>query len=155
MIAEFGTALGLYRDHDLIPHDNDIDLSVPSGKLNKIEKICYKFQRENKFVLSFQKDLDRSRHALITINLMYENLSIPISIYQRFYGNNESFCTGERFGTLPSSLFKERYSLIIPEGEFQLPCPPDLYLANLYGEDWGKPDMRWTYHSYRNLLGNH
>jgi len=147
--AEFGTALGLYRNRDLIVYDDDIDLSVPSEHFEHLLEVFHK----KKFAhdLSFCLDDDRGGSASLLGQIIINNVTVPICIYQRFSNGHMSYCTGEIFGQLRSELFNSRTSIELIFGKFWLPGDIELYLLDLYGDDWMIEKRKWSFCSYANV----
>lgn len=128
--VSFGTALGLYRDEDFIPHDTDFDFSIitddPSDLIDKFSDRFNYFRsiryEDKQHQAAFQDD---------------SGLVIDLSFFYRkgdqiYSYNDRDFWVNDFNDVLP------RVSIHTKYGELPFPNKIEKYLESRYG-DWRTP----------------
>lgn len=130
-----GTLLGPYRDGGLIAHDKDVDLGLPwrVPRLKLIEAL-----EAYHFVCPRKEKVRNGESGEYLISVVHAPSRVTVDLF--FVRNDgDRMCWGfdhpagpllwsfTPFGRTTLDLFGER---------FEIPDPPERFLAELFGEDW-------------------
>lgn len=141
----FGTLLGLYRDLDLMDHDDDIDIVIIDIKIDQFAETLSKFNSDFK-IIKIEENI---------ISLIYKDSSCHIDLYftNTLNKNNKVTFGGYVFEDSIINLFSqnENYFLKSYSAEFsnknfmkvRLPYDPVPFLEFLYGKTWKIPDRNF------------
>jgi hypothetical protein len=129
-VVSAGTALGLYRDGDLIPNDTDIDVDIfgdDHEPINALEGF-----EEYRFVDRGGKPMQRAFADKIN--------GVVFDIYYH-YVNGDVILNQNDFGVMemPLHFFTNRQLLDTKYGKFYFPHPIEDFLVMRYGKDWSIP----------------
>ena len=141
----FGTLLGLYRDLDLMDHDDDIDIVIIDMKIDQFADTLSKFNTDFK-IIKIEENI---------ISLIYKDSSFHIDLYFTNTLNNENKITfgGYDFEDSIIDLLSENenyflrsYSATLSNKNFlkvRIPDNPVPFLEFLYGKTWRIPDLNF------------
>ena len=138
-----GTALGIYRDGRLIPHDNDLDVGVLDAPELR-GRIVAALRRAGADVFVDQPCQVASRLRDVVFDVRI------------FYRVEDQLVTDTEFGQMrkPARLVADLVTVEFDGRSYPLPNPPDEYMAVRYGPDWRTPKTSkglWT-HEAHNLI---
>lgn len=132
----YGAALAVVRDHDLIPHDDDLDLIIAfepdeAATLPEAHARVEEFLRARGFVV--KGDFFGHRHV-----------SIPggkhVDVFSGlFEGDRVSWYPGTRGALERSTMFPSSQADLLGVA-CPLPADPVAYLSTIYGPGWSTPD---------------
>lgn len=130
-----GTALGLYRDKDLIPNDTDIDVEI----MLPYDFILNDFKDPEGFTL-----LKAETHEGRPMQRAYTDKAneVIFDIYFMYTGVKEGMVFNlNDFGEmcLPVKFFEKPEMIKTKYGELPFPSPIEEYLLYRYGQNWKIP----------------
>jgi len=140
----FGAALAAVRDHDLIPHDDDLDLIIAfepheATSLPAAHTRLEEFLRERGFTVS--GDFFSHRHV-------GRAGSKKVDVFcGLFEGDRVSWYPGVRRGLSRDTMFPTTRTELLGV-EVPLPAQPEEYLATIYGTGWNSSDPGFK-HSWK------
>lgn len=157
----YGTLLGLYRDGDIITHDNDCDLCIDSRTINKafVEDIksCYdeitgnssptffKYEDLLNAVDSYNKVELRSFRVLNRINgklprVCGRTTFADMFVFYPYAGDRYSKYGINSYQRIRGSLFNGTKRMMTKYGEVSVPSDIERCLLDEYGTGWKTPD---------------
>jgi hypothetical protein len=128
-----GTALGLYRDFDLIPHDTDIDVEILGSDVNSFDEIIKVF-KDNDFILcrdTVYKD------KYMQLAFYDRSWAVVYDIYIYYDEGGDNYINHNEYGIL--SIPKRMVDTKEVIGDYILPSDTEEYLRFRYGDDWKIP----------------
>lgn len=150
----YGTLLGFVRNKNLIAHDNDIDIGIIKSDTfdwNYLQSVL----EENGFIKLRQFILD---NEITEQTYTIDNLSIDFFLYQYEENDSEHMYTysysrypdiiypdpaAHSVEKLKSSAINKIKKIIINDKAYRIPDNSELYLSEIYGEDWMVPNPDW------------
>ena len=149
--ADFGTMLGLVREHELLKHDLDMDIGVFGEK--GIHNLVSMVLERNGYQLWREYIYEEN---VVEHSFKYKNIKIDINYYQK---NNKGVNTW-LFYRDPEKKYKNNlrdvvvmnYSNIntlkkigVKDKEIFIPENAEVILEEKYGPSWRIPDKKWIY----------
>lgn len=126
-----GTFLGLYRDGDIIPWDNDVDLAIRSEDLPLLEQT-----RSTLEPLGFRYIYEPAHPILLPKHGGYERYGVAIDVF--FFEKRDNRRVNRHITQITQDAF-EIYNELEYEGrEFRIFHEPERWLTYFYG-DWKTP----------------
>lgn len=150
----FGSALGIVRDHDLIPHDDDLDLVVAfeqsaAGTLADALATV----RARLLDAGFTVEGNFSAH----VKAARPGRKLVDVFVGLFEGDSIAWYPGRR-GALTRDMIVPAQERTIHGVTCPVPARPEDYLAEVYGPDWGTPHPgfahTWDRDQYADILGS-
>jgi hypothetical protein len=127
-----GTALGLYRDGDLIDWDDDIDIGMEELQYNKFVEKCYPELISKGYYLL-------NHHFLYSLNHNFLSLLKNGHLIDFENVKKGKKCTS-KWGKLCDELLPHIQKITYKEWRGQkFPVPEESYYVYLYGKDWNIP----------------
>lgn len=144
IVLEQGAVLGLWRSRDLIPWDNDLDFSVPSDHIPKLNLLVEEIRRSDLFHDVVNQEINGAQQ----ISFSSKNPNIPFSVYTRHIKNGIAKSPDADFIQIrEESLWPARW-LEVSGFRYPLPGRTEAYLEEIYGTDWSKPKPEFTFLDY-------
>tara|TARA_R110000824_G_scaffold182970_4_gene363966 strand:- start:385 stop:1056 length:672 start_codon:yes stop_codon:yes gene_type:complete len=139
----YGTALGLYRDGDFIPWDDDVDTHVLSSEFVPIFYELRNFLIQNDFVV---RAVHRGKGS--KMSLFFKGIKLQI---QGIYDFEKDPTMVQTMLFQYPKKFYENYETVNYKGEeFRLPGPKDEYLTFCYDDSWSTPQDIPDWKDYMN-----
>ena len=127
-----GTALGLYRDGNLIDWDDDIDIGMEELQYNKFVEKCYPELISKGYYLL-------NHHFLYSLNHNFLSLLKNGHLIDFENVKKGKKCTS-KWGKLCDELLPHIQKITYKEWRGQkFPVPEESYYVYLYGKDWNIP----------------
>ncbi len=143
VVVEQGTALGLYRSGDLIPWDNDIDLSVPweaRGFLESYASSIAETGTASDLILSEEP-------GGLIMTFVSLRTKVPYTIFTRRV--EQGWAIAPDFHKVRPEDLRPSFSYTDHEGhQYPLPAHPQRYFETIYGTDWQTPRQRFSFADY-------
>ena len=142
LLLEFGTALGIYRDGELIPWDNDIDLSI---KKEDVTKLLEKIKRKNIRHTSIKSTVSKDG---LQLTCEVEGIKCPINIDVREEVKNQSISSGGIIAKMKKDIIYPERRIDTKQGKYYMPNNTRKYLEEIYGESWRQPRKNFSFKDY-------
>jgi len=129
-----GTALGLWRDKDLLPNDTDIDIAIEGYK--GIEKDLQAWLPDYKL-------FRYATHSFNTMQMAFVKDGTCIDFYIYWPDKRWLVNVGE-YGRVmfPATMLRNTVTVATKYGGLNMPNPPDEYLRIKFGDDWMIPQNK-------------
>lgn len=145
----FGTLLGITRQGEIIPNDDDIDIYVEQSERNKLIKLL----KHNQFIIDESLDVNLSKH-FFQLKIIRDNIPTYVDFY--FYDKSKKDFISEKWNF--SGKINDHYNemliqknLIFPLQKIKykniwlsLPAKPKEVCLFLYGKNWKTPLKKRT-----------
>lgn len=142
-----GTLLGAVRRGDILPNDDDIDLSVLLTASHPADLSLDSFRLEDQLVeLGYLVVRHSNAHLQVTFLHASGEADHYVDIFSAFYRSEEEFCQPfhVRSNVPRSSLLPVR-SMPLGGIAFPVPAVPEAWLASCYGPTWQTPDPSFRF----------
>jgi phosphorylcholine metabolism protein LicD len=132
----FGSVLSVVRDHDLIPHDDDLDVLIgfepdQAAKITDAIELIESFLREKGYTVSGRP----TAHRLVT-KPGQTKVDVFVGIFE---GDSISWYPG-RHGVLRREMIFPAREVPFLGTDCAVPANPEMYLQLVYGPSWSTPD---------------
>lgn len=143
----FGTVLGLVRDHDLIPHDDDADVIIgfeptQAASLSEGRRLISECLQDH----GYHVTKNRIAHHWVTPPGGGVKLDAFAGIFEQ---NSISWYPGKRGVLTRQMVFPPTYIERLGQS-CPIPREPERYLEQIYGTDWRIPDP-YFHHRYEDV----
>lgn len=137
-----GTALGLYRDGDFIPHDTDLDIGTLeiTGRFDEMDR-AFDEAGFSRLEATHPSLTDKFQRAYLFLGVLFDIYS-----YTR-EGDTIVAYTDSGKLVKPYGLFEDLNGVRFRGRAYPLPDPIEDYLEMRYGPDWRTPKTQkdaWT-----------
>ena len=130
-----GTCLGIYRDNEIIPWDDDIDLDMIDKEYDQSIDLIIDFALKNNFPFKRGNNLFHPK-----INIFINKVKVSIGKLSRgHFKKNILFRPKTK---IPYRMVYPTRTFVFKETNLRIPNNPKAYLNYIYGESWIKP-IKW------------
>jgi hypothetical protein len=143
----YGSVLGIVREHELLPHDNDIDVLValpstgPAGLSNNVRNVEDFLKSHGFNVASYESDASEKFLSHRWVSDGKHKLDVFVGIIEEPY---VSFFPGHRRRMKLDDIFPA-IEVRVHDIETILPRNPFRYLEQVYGNSWSIPSASWQH----------
>lgn len=148
--ATYGTLLGIIREGCFMDYDDDIDLGILNTDKFSWELLENSMKeigmlKKHQFVLGSRITEQTYKSGYLNVDFfLYEMEGDKSVSYVYFHKKNEKY-PQDHFSTAVNvtSLIADVKRMKISMGEVAVPEHPELFLKEIYGEDWRIPKKGW------------
>lgn len=149
---EGGTLLGIYRENRLLPWDSDVDLSILSSELNKLESILKEltskgYRVRTRFSKFEEPPFKKGSIRIIKIrNKRFFGLvkgKVCLEIFVKYVLEDKVYWkVADKTMYAPKSYYESYDSIEFLNRKLYIPSQTENYLTHKYG-DWTKTIKTW------------
>lgn len=137
----FGSVLSIIRDHNLIPHDDDLDVIIgfdpeQAAKINDGIALIEKFLQAKGYTVTGRP----TAHRLVT-KPGQTKVDVFVGIFE---GDSIAWYPGRHGGLTRQMIFPPRQAPLLGI-DCAVPAQPEAYLAQVYGPGWSVPDPNFKH----------
>lgn len=133
----WGTALGIYRNGALIPHDNDLDLDVFNySDYPKIVEILKSVNFEPAIIVSYREKIQQ-----IAFVLKESGVVLDVVFWNKKSNKYFNYCEPGYKLVLPCNLVDKTSKINFAGSSISIPLYIEDYLSTIYGNDWRIPKI--------------
>ena len=141
----FGSALSIVRDHDLIPHDDDLDVLIgfepdQAGTHTEGKQLIRDCLQDK----GFRVTGGMASYQWVTPSTGGTRLDVFLGVFE---GDKIAWYPGRRGALTREMMFPPQTREFLGH-QVQVPAQPETYLEQIYGSGWSTPDPNFQ-HSWR------
>jgi len=138
----FGSVLSIVRDHDLIPHDDDLDIIVamPQSQASKISMGLALVSQHLK-ARGYKSTGKYKSHRHVSLGGS-KVIDVFVGLYEE--GDKISWFPGPRGNLVRDDVFPPISAKLLGVS-CAIPRNPFVYLERIYGSGWAVPTPRWNH----------
>lgn len=140
VLVSHGTLLGLYRDGEIIPYDDDFDCFYPSSKNNSQDVVTERLE-----ILKGLHAKNIFFHMSHTGHIKVDIHGVEIDLMPAWKEGNTFNIAGYTSMEAPDDLFEPYSRLAFADGHVFTFAKPEIFLEHQYGQDWRVPDPGYFY----------
>lgn len=139
----FGSVLAVVRDHELIPHDDDIDLLIgfeptQASSLAEARAVVKEFLTDAGYVVTGKYT---SLHWVFPPGRAGQKVDVFVGLFE---GEAISWYPARRGALTRSMMFPTRHLELLGQ-DCAVPHDPEQYLEQIYGPGWRTPDTQFRH----------
>lgn len=140
VLISHGTLLGLYRDGDIIPHDDDFDCFYLSSKDNVCDVARERFEILKKlYEQGIHINVSHTGHIKVDIH------GVVIDLMPAWIEDGMLHIAGYTSMPIKENMFEPYTSLDFAGGHLWTFADPEIFLVHQYGPEWRTPDPSYFY----------
>ena len=145
---DHSSLLSIVRDKDLLK-SYDIDLAIDFNDLKKILKILKSSKKFSKIELGII-DVDKEKFGKKFIYQITIDNALDLQV-KKLIKNYYYWIIGSNILRISKKYVYKKQIIIYKKTKIKIPFHFKKYLKSLYGENWTKPSLNWTYDDYTNI----
>ena len=130
-----GTCLGIYRDNELIPWDDDVDIDIIDKEYDKVIDLMIEFAVKNNFPYKRGNNIFHPK-----INIFINKVKVSIGKLTRGYFIKNVLYRPKT--KIPLKFIYPTKTYLFKDINLRVPNSPSEYLKYIYGESWIKT-IKW------------
>ena len=143
LIACYGTLLGIYRDNDFIPHDDDIDLLLITDNpdiFSEIDKNLLSSLENKDYAVEYRT---KKSHEPTFMQIYPKHLQTHLDIFIGLIDKDEIFLAMENVlsRSIKKDIILPRKSTKFLDYKIYIPNDAEEFLKERYGPNWHIPDI--------------
>lgn len=150
---EGGTLLGIFRENRLLPWDSDVDISIMSEEIQKLNPFFSELKKNNyriRYRYIEKDDLYFKKNSLRIIKIRKLGFfgliksSVCLEIFIKYtVDDNVYWKVGDKTMAAPKTFYDAIKKINFLNKEYTIPLKTNEYLTHKYG-DWQTPIKEWN-----------